>query len=535
MAHLAAHHGLKRDLDIGSSPEMQGRKAAFAEESLALRRFREWVGTNPLFWALPIQAILFFWRLDLLEPWGDELFTLNAAPQSFEQIASIAGHNIHPPLYFDLLHFWIQSPWPGSMLEKMRAMSAIWGLLATVVFYVFWLRKEERPLQGMFLLFWTLSPCLLLYARMARSYTMQLTLALLAIYAAVRWVEQLRNWRRLLAYAFSIAALLYTHYLPGLAILVSVSLTLLFRREPSLRTRVTCAVGSTILVALLYLPWLATMHSAVSNWVSSGEYRVGGVLTDQVVRIGYWFVSFGFGETFSTAGVLLAAAMTPLIMYGLWRAAASRPDWFGVVIVAAGIGYLGVSRWTGFPFTPARVLFVLPFFLILCIRGIQIGFRRSPLIFACLAVLYSTAIYGYFSKTGYLNKAYCVPYAEMASAIRSGSAAQNAVVVVDTYSSVPEPLLDQVPPEVRVILLDGEDSAGAVREAAKSRGVLWFWRHTHDTSPGEFVSRLEEELSRGRYLLKHEFLPYSPPERWALRILRGPDQSAYFYRLSEIR
>ena len=87
---------------------------------------------NPLFWALPLQAILFFWRLDLLEPWGDELFTLNAAPQSLQQIASIVGHNIHPPLYFDLLHLWIQSPWPGSMLAKMRAMSAIWGLLATV-------------------------------------------------------------------------------------------------------------------------------------------------------------------------------------------------------------------------------------------------------------------------------------------------------------------------------------------------------------------------------------------------------------------
>src|SRR6266566_6104469 len=246
---------------------------------------------NPLVWALPVQAALLFWRLDLLDPWGDEWHTLITAPQPLSAITSSVAENIHPPFYFLLVHLWIQFPWPGTLLNQMRAMSALWGLVATIILYFLWLRREERRFQRIVLALWVLSPCLLLYARMARSYTLQLTLALLAIYAAVRWVEQLRNWRRLLAYAFSTAALLYTHYLPGLAILVSVSLTLLFRREPSLRTRVTCAVGSTILVALLYLPWLATMHSAVSNWVSSGEYRVGGVLTDQVVRIGYWFVS----------------------------------------------------------------------------------------------------------------------------------------------------------------------------------------------------------------------------------------------------
>src|SRR5207248_1534740 len=91
---------------------------------------------NPLLWAVPIQASLFFWRLDLLEPWGDELFTLDAAPQSLRQITSIVANNIHPPLYFYLLHFWIEGPWPGSLIVQMRAMSAIWGLLATVVFYV---------------------------------------------------------------------------------------------------------------------------------------------------------------------------------------------------------------------------------------------------------------------------------------------------------------------------------------------------------------------------------------------------------------
>jgi len=500
-------------------------------------RVRNWIVHSPLSWALPIQLVLLFWRLDLLEPWGDELYTLDTAPRSLQEIGSMVSQQIHPPLYFYFLHFWIQGPWPGSLLTKMRAMSAVWGLLATVLLYVLWLRKEDPRVQRTFLLLWTLSPSFLLYARMARSYTMQLTLALVAIYAALHWEKELSNWRRLLGYVFASAALLYTHYIPGLAILASTFCILLFRRRLSLRTRLWAAAGSTILVAVLYLPWLATMHSAFNSWVvaSPGAYRVGGIVTDQIVRIGYWFVSFAFGETLSTASLLIGAALTPVIGYALWRALRSRPDWFTVVLMAAFISYIGAIRWTTFPFTPARVLFALPFFLIFCIRGIHAAFRRSSLILVCLAVLYVTAIYAYFSKTGYLNKGYCVPYEEMAAIIRSGSANQSATVVLDGYSSIPDPLLNRIPSQAQLILLDNEDSADAVRKVAKKQTVIWFWRHMHDTSPGEFVSRLEKEIEHGRHAVKYEFLPYSPPERWALWMLRGAGQPTHFYQLLEIR
>ena len=64
-------------------------------------------------------------------------------------------------------------------------MSAVWTLVATVVIYVLWLRREAPRFQQMFLALWVLSPCLLLHARMARSYSMQLALASLAIYTAL--------------------------------------------------------------------------------------------------------------------------------------------------------------------------------------------------------------------------------------------------------------------------------------------------------------------------------------------------------------
>src|SRR5262245_12241757 len=155
---------------------------------------------NPLVWALPLQALLLLSNLDLLDPWGDEWFTMATVPQPVNQVVSAVAENIHPPLYFVLLHYWIQLPWTISPVASMRAMSAVWGLVATVVVYAVWLRREEPRVQGMFLALWALSPCLLLHARMARSYSMQLALASLAIYTAIEWAEQPRNWKWLFAY-----------------------------------------------------------------------------------------------------------------------------------------------------------------------------------------------------------------------------------------------------------------------------------------------------------------------------------------------
>src|SRR5262249_36944513 len=119
---------------------------------------------NPLVWALPLQALLLLSNLDLLDPWNDEWFTTATVVQPVSQVVSTVAGNIHPPLYYVLLHYWIQLPWTLSPVASMRAMSAVWALVATVVIYALWLRQEAPRFQGMFLALWALSPCLLLHA-----------------------------------------------------------------------------------------------------------------------------------------------------------------------------------------------------------------------------------------------------------------------------------------------------------------------------------------------------------------------------------
>ena len=500
-----------------------------------LSRYVDWVWRNPLPCALAIQAALLFYRLNLLEPWGDEWFTLSTAPLPLNQIRPIVEAATHPPLYFFLLHFWIQIPLPASPLAKMRAMSVLWTLLATIIFDRMWLIELKPKMRRMFLALWVLSPCLLLYARMARSYSMQLALALLTIYAASKWLSRLQSPRWLLAYCCSLVVLVYTHYLPGLAIMAAVWLVLLTKRELSPKIRVMLLAAPVLGIALLYVPWLSTIFGAVGVWKGASAYRVGNLFIDQLVRIAYWFVSFSFGETISAVGIVLGALLTPAVAVALYRGSRSAPAWIGLVAAASFLGYVAVSRWTGFPFTPARVLFALPFFLILLVKGIDASHRGS-LVFAGLLIIYIFGDYSYFAKIGYLNKAYCVPYQQMADVIIHDSPAQGSVLLVDGYNSVPDPLLDLLGDEVRVIPLDDEQSADRQVEAVRHKpGIIWFWRHTNDTSPDKFVSRLEAELAQGRIVKEYDYLPYSIPELWILRFIRGPGQPEYFYRLSEMR
>src|SRR5262249_5956431 len=246
-------------------------------------------------------------------------------------------------------HYWVQLPWTLSLVASTRAMSAAWALVATVIIYALWLRREDPRFQRMFLAVWALSPCLLLHARMARSYSMQLVLASLAVYTAPRWAEQPQNWKRLLAYVGSSVALLYTHYLSGLAVAAGVCLTFLLQK------RFKLAAAQVALLAVLYAPWMPTLSSVLRrwNWFGAPPLAEGGSVThNHTPRLSYLLVSFSLGETLSTVSLLQSVALTPIVIYALWRPVGTQPAWLPTVLIPACIAWIGASRFEQFAIMP---------------------------------------------------------------------------------------------------------------------------------------------------------------------------------------
>lgn len=196
----------------------------------------------------------------------------------------------------------------------------VWTLVATVVIYFLWLWKDAR-FQRMFLALGVFSPCLLLHARMARSYSMQLALASLAIYTAPQWADQPRNWKWLLAYIGSNAALLYTHYLSGLAVAAGVCVTFLFKR------RFILAATQVALLAILYAPWVPVLASKLPQIGSSYHLRAMRVEALSLIRLSVSLIySYrSASATHSTVSLLLSFVLAPILIYSLWRAVGNRP------------------------------------------------------------------------------------------------------------------------------------------------------------------------------------------------------------------
>src|SRR5579862_4411577 len=189
---------------------------------LAVRRTYTW-----LLLCLTVQAALMTHRLDLLPMWNDELFTVQAAQKPIGAMVNMVRGDMHPPLYFLLAHYWIRIA-PGSeTLWQLRLLSVLFALLATIALDRLWLKHAPPRLRASCLTLWTLSACLLLYSRMARSYSLQVFGFIVVAWAAWRWSEELGSWKKLLIWSGSLAALLYTHYVPGIAALVGANVLML--------------------------------------------------------------------------------------------------------------------------------------------------------------------------------------------------------------------------------------------------------------------------------------------------------------------
>jgi hypothetical protein len=487
------------------------------------------------------QSCLLLARLDLLPAWGDEHFTLVAASRSVTGLLRIMeAEKNNPPLHPLLVHFWLQIPWPAAAIVAARALSVLFALATTVAVDRFWLRQLSRRGRLWFLLLWTMSPCLLLYARMTRSYSLQLLLFSLVLAAAMNLLRDARRAvHRVVLFAGAAVCLLYVHYLPGLAILATVALVLTWRAVRERRPKLAvAALASVLLAGVLYSPWLPQLRVALDR-MARAEARPGASLplATEVIRLGYWFFAFSFGETpplWVLAGAILVA---PGIAYLLWKGVRHPPEWLVLVLPVAIAGYCGAGRWVSFAFVPARLLFVLPFFLLLLVRGAEKTRRAGWIVCGAMVVLSAGSIASYFHKTDFLNKGYLLPYGEIARIINQGSAGEPAAVIADVCNTDPWPLASQLLEEIPFIVVSRESTLSGLRQQAAKTGasVIWCFRNTHDISPGGLNRRLESELAESRQVRTHLFVPYSQRDRWLMKLLGWAERPTHYVQLLEMQ
>jgi uncharacterized membrane protein len=474
---------------------------------------------------LLLQACLLFSALDLLPAWSDEAFTLKTVAHPVREIIPIVQRDIHPPLYYLLARQWQRLPLPWTGLPALRALSALWALAATVLLDLFWTRIWDPGARRLALCLFALSPCWLLYGRMARSYSMQAALMLLSLGLLQRWMKRPNSWALGCGTWAAMLALLYTHYIPGIAVMAGVMLVAWRPLGPA-RLAALC-----LATAAGYAPWAISLIDAMHRWGQAGSFSssyasTGSVLREQMLKVAYGAISLTIGESFLVGSLLVV----PVILWLAWRGIRGPefpPFLVGILAIATGVGYLGVSRWVSYPFIPARLLWLLPFLVLALALGItsirRTAWRRGAM--AVVLVSFLSSDIQYFRRENFLDPGYTSPVREIAATLNA-QAQSNDLILLDSYNTDFQALQVYLKSSAPSIVLDRNSGP------LPSGHTIWIVRNTRDVSPGQSTLEAERAACAGRFQEESFLEPYPQWERTAMKIAGIQPAPQFFYQLT---
>jgi hypothetical protein len=407
----------------------------------------------------------------------------------------------------------------------------VWALLSTLLLDLFWTRSLPAFERWLSLSLFAFSPCLLLYSRMARSYSMQVALVLLSLGLLHRWMRQPRSLLLPAGAFFAVLGLLYTHYLPAVAILAGFAAI-------GWRSVGEARAGLFLLaIAGGYFRWLITLSEALRRWqeasgFSSSYTLTGNAFLEQLLKIGFGVVSLTIGESFLAPSLLLVPVILLLAILGARKGGFS--GWFSAMLAVAGVvGYLGVSRWVSYPFIPARLLWLLPFLCLTVTWGIsqlsRPALRRGLIAMVALSYLSSTFLY--FRRENFLNLGYAAPLRQIAATLNADAQAGD-VILVDSYNTDFQALAMYLSGHTRVIIID-KASASTAHHVIRSAANVWIVRNTRDISPGGLTSSLWSEACAGRAQRETLLEPYASWQEVAMRLAGFRPPPTHFYQLTE--
>jgi len=368
---------------------------------------------------LLLALALRFYRLDGQSLWADEGNSAALALRSLGQIARDAGHDIHPPLYYWLLHFWVHAF--GNSELGLRSLSALLGVLLVALTYLLGKRLFGRSVGLAAAFTAALSPFQVYYSQEARMYILLALEGAASVYALLRYLEsEKRSW--LLGFILSSTAGLYTHYsfpiVWGLANaawlawtigrvvawsggqLVSWSVGQIWR-SPN-RSRIVIWLIGQLIILGLYAPWLPIACRQLSAWPAISQPHGLRFYLHQAFRL--W--SLGETAPCGTASFCLLWGMIILWLMGAWLArreggGSALPLWLRQGL-ALGYCLLPVLfQWGMSLFRPAyRPKFFLvaaPAFALLLGQGIVNGLHtrwwalRNAWVVASLSLILATS------------------------------------------------------------------------------------------------------------------------------------------------
>jgi len=336
--------------------------------------------------------------------WLDEATSILIGRMNLPSVVAWAAADIHPPLYYLVLHFWL---YLGESEFAVRSLSAVLGVLSVVIIHGLARELFGTRVGLLAALLLALSPLHIWYSQETRMYMMVATWSLLASYLLLLALRRGRAgyW---LGYMLAAVCSLYTHYFAAFVLLFHTLFVIYWlwqnRAARSLWRRWLLA---GVVIAVLFLPWVPVAYRQVSGggggWVERSIGRpslralVDTWLYFSIGLEGRIYPSLVRRVAYGLFGLALVAALWSLLpAYTLVgrRLVASRRDREGLLFCLTWLCLPLLMVWGLSQVKPMYTIrYLLPFLPPYCIivargvDGLRWNWGRAAIAASLVAVL----------------------------------------------------------------------------------------------------------------------------------------------------
>lgn len=197
--------------------------------------------------------------------WRDEAFSYVLAHKNILEILFYTARDFNPPLYYILLHIWMNIF--GSSEISLRTLSFLffWGTVYLAFDFMHDVLHISYKKASFYIFLIIINPILLFYAFEARMYTM------LSFFAALSYYSLHTNRKKL--YIASLILGLYTHYFMIFVVLAQMVYVFIIRKK---NTALKKLLLPYIYTAAAFIPWAiyaVRQEKGDSFWIKSNKIQ----------------------------------------------------------------------------------------------------------------------------------------------------------------------------------------------------------------------------------------------------------------------
>ena len=328
---------------------------------------------QPWLWCILLLAsVVRFYGFTTSAVWCDEGSSLMLSDYPLAGIWLHASHDVHPPLYFMLLHGWMALF--GDSLVSIRALSVLPGI-ATVLLGMWLVRliatQRAALLAGLLL---ALLPTAVRYSQEVRMYSLMGLWLIAATIALVYWVKAPDKHRYAVIYTVLMAVAFYTHYFTAFCVIAHWLYLLLSGRSTGWLIKRPAWWLANVAIVLLFLPWLPGLVDLLQHM---DELKSGG--------------DVGWEPAVDARS--LPAMMWQLLTQDEGDSFSWPLFWLAPLALLAGVVWMAVRDSTPHKFTTLIVIYtLLPILAIYAVSFVSPLFIERYVMFAALGLPLLVAI-----------------------------------------------------------------------------------------------------------------------------------------------